>query len=142
MVNEPLSFFQRFDWNPAMSKLASIISDWSQWLVENDEWENAQTYFRKLMGQKSGWRPAVVAVREIMQRAKTEEQGYQASLLLNEFLPAATPPRAIVALRRVEKAMYQRNKSPAGIERCLLLEVASSKIGREYLASLNKQSVK
>ena len=132
-----------------MSKLGNVIRDWADWLiaetVESDaSWANPQAYLKTLT-QKNAWRPAVIVVREIMRRTRTEAQSAQASLLLSDYLPATESSlaiKAIGALRRSEKEMYKRVKSPGGVERCLLLEIASSKIGQQYLASLNKKPVK
>ena len=109
-----------------MSKLGEIIRDWANWVVAENDWDNPRDYLRKIGMTKNGWRPAALVVAELLQRARTEKQAAEIAQILEEFLPINTPPRVITMLRlRLEKR-FRALGSVWGIERSILLRIATS----------------
>lgn len=121
-----------------MSKIGIGIRDWADWIVASGDFGNARAYIRSLGFHKTGWRPAVIAVRAIMERTRNEAQANQASLLLEEFMPPtpAWAMGAMASLRRLQKNTYRRLGSAWGVERNIIWEISQTPEGRAYLKSL------
>jgi hypothetical protein len=123
-----------------MKRYGDVFRDWATYVTESGDWRNAQSYFLSVHLYKRGWRLVVIGIREIMFRVKNESQASKASRLLDEFLPMNTPPKILLALRKLELRMYERVGSSFGIRKCLTWEASQLPEGRLFLKAMHKQT--
>lgn len=121
-----------------MNSRIEVFVEWATYVVDNNDFENAEKYFRQLPGKY--WKQGVVAIRHLLLKSKTESQAFKTAYLLDEYLRLPQKKQwALDALRRVERNTYRRLGSFHGIENCIVkYDIASTPEGRAYLRSRYK----
>ena len=120
-----------------MSDRIEVFKEWAEYVIDNNDWDNAEQYLRKL--PPKFWRQAVIAIRHLLIQSKTERQVFKAAYLRDEYLPEIKN-WALDALKREERFAFRRLGSVAGIEKVIYRDdIASSPAGRAFLRNRFKK---